>query len=197
MSSDETSGMQGYSRVSSVYGRRSLLKGAVAGGFALLTGCLGNGSAPEGPDNAGSNEENSSQNSNGTESSADTVEELKSSAESFVLRLKNEKYERAYDMGSDKFQNSISKNQIKSIWEALLSKHGSFQAVSGKKHDTVEGFNVVIVTVQFESASRGVRIVFNDDQEVAGLQIIEPSSDRIHPIVEAPASLPRRSIEID
>lgn len=65
--------------------------------------------------------------------------------------------------------------RIEEEWEALATNLGAFQEQTGTRIEGEDGYEVVYVTCEFEDSSVDVKVVFNDENQVAGLFFVPVS----------------------
>lgn len=54
-------------------------------------------------------------------------------------------------------------------WNSLISQVGAFQKKTGTHMEAIEGYDIVYVTCEFEYAIIDIKVVFNAENQVAGL----------------------------
>ncbi len=54
-------------------------------------------------------------------------------------------------------------------WNSLISQVGVFQKQTGTHMEAIEGYDIVYVTCEFEYAMIDIKVVFNAENQVAGL----------------------------
>jgi uncharacterized protein len=73
---------------------------------------------------------------------------------------------------SPEMLRSVTTEQLQQVWASLTEELGDFQQIKDITRQTLEGGEVFIVVCQFAKDSLRVRIVVNEDRQVAGLQIL-------------------------
>ena len=63
------------------------------------------------------------------------------------------------------------------FWDGLVAKVGAFQSIAGTRVQTVQGYQVVLVTSKFENATLNVKWVFDSKGRVAGFFVVPIESD--------------------
>jgi dienelactone hydrolase len=61
-------------------------------------------------------------------------------------------------------------DKLKETWQAVVKQVGPFQKRTGTRVEKVGKYDVVLVTCRFEKLALDVRVVFNADKQVSGLQ---------------------------
>ncbi|MFC7133310.1 MULTISPECIES: alpha/beta fold hydrolase [Salinibaculum] len=96
-------------------------------------------------------------------------------ARTLVRRLDAGEYESAAAMFAP--QSGVGASTLEGAWNGARQQFGSVVAIEGTRQTTVSGFEAVVVVVQFTEALRGVRVVFDGQGRVAGLQFVEATPD--------------------
>ncbi|MCK4577974.1 MAG: DUF3887 domain-containing protein [Candidatus Marinimicrobia bacterium] len=66
---------------------------------------------------------------------------------------------------------------LQSTWEALVRQYGPYEARTGTRVAKQAKYWIVFVTVDFAEKTLDVKVVFNSDNQVAGLWIVPESPD--------------------
>jgi fermentation-respiration switch protein FrsA (DUF1100 family) len=70
----------------------------------------------------------------------------------------------------DVMQKALPDDKRKELWQALIKQVGPFRKRGGTRVEKAGKFDVVLVTCQFEKTALDVRVVFNAEKQVSGLQ---------------------------
>lgn len=79
---------------------------------------------------------------------------------------------------------ALPEPKLREAWETLRQQAGSFQKRLGTRVDEQQGYEIVFVTCQFERAVLDTKVVFDADQQVAGLFFV-PSPTAAAPVKPA------------
>jgi hypothetical protein len=99
-------------------------------------------------------------------SEAEAIEAL---ATDLVGALASGDYERARENFDETMKNVVSVENLKKAWESLIAEVGPFAEQVGTRMEEIQGYDVIFVTCKFEKGILDVKVVFNDQQQVAGL----------------------------
>jgi hypothetical protein len=64
---------------------------------------------------------------------------------------------------------------LRAVWEDLLTKAGPYQKELRSRVEKQAGYDVVLVTCQFQNQSLDLKVVYDSQQHVTGLWILPPS----------------------
>jgi pimeloyl-ACP methyl ester carboxylesterase len=94
-------------------------------------------------------------------------------AKAVVVLLQQAKYGQVHDLFDPAMKKALSDDDaVSSLWESIQKKVGKLVRVSDARESSQQGYHVVLVTCVFESDAMDLRVVFDDQKRVAGLQIV-------------------------
>jgi hypothetical protein len=94
---------------------------------------------------------------------------IEAMAMDLVDALASGDYERARENFDETMKNVVSEENLKKAWESLIAQVGPFVEQVGTRMEEIQGYDVIFVTCKFEKGILDVKVVFNDQQQVAGL----------------------------
>jgi dienelactone hydrolase len=100
--------------------------------------------------------------------------DVKDTAKALVEALAKEKFADAAKDFDDTMKKALPGDKLESIWKSIVGKVGAFKERTGVRTEKLKGFEVVYVGCHFEKADLDVRVVFNADGTVGGLQFVPP-----------------------
>ena len=95
--------------------------------------------------------------------------DLTNQAKDFVDLLVQGEYARVLDRFDGKMQEALPEEQVEEMWTALQDKFGRFQKQIGVRQTREHGFDCVYVTCSFDSKNIEIKVVYDNEQKVAGL----------------------------
>jgi hypothetical protein len=81
-------------------------------------------------------------------------------------------YEEVSSLFDDKVKASLSTDQLKQVWEGLTKQVGAFQASKGITTEESQGHQVVTNNLEFEKSTIGLRLAYNEDNQVSGFFLV-------------------------
>ncbi len=87
----------------------------------------------------------------------------------FISYLVAEDYEKAASYFNTEMKKAMSVKQLEKSWQNLLARTGPYQGEIEKKVETVQDYRAVNTLTAFDGEKMNVRVVFDDDNRVAGL----------------------------
>jgi uncharacterized protein len=69
----------------------------------------------------------------------------------------------------EKMTSVMPVEQVKEMWDAILIQSGTFKSQIGIRQEKSDGYDIVIITCQFEKMSLDITLVFNTQRQMSGL----------------------------
>lgn len=95
--------------------------------------------------------------------------ELYDLADEFIAKLEAEEYGAAVGYFDETMKGALPEETLKEVWEAVVAQTGPYKSGVDKRQEKIEGYDVVFVSSQFEKAKITIRLVFDNDKQIAGL----------------------------
>ncbi|MBW2455612.1 MAG: alpha/beta fold hydrolase [Deltaproteobacteria bacterium] len=95
-------------------------------------------------------------------------------AKAYVIWLDAESYDKAFALHDEAMKKAVTEKKQRNAWNAVVGKYGAFQKVLHTSQSEMKGYQIVVVTCQFEGEPLGLRVVFNKEQQVSGMQFVPP-----------------------
>lgn len=92
-----------------------------------------------------------------------------------------------------------SDDKIKSYWDAIIAQCGNFGGIQDAKYTTVQGYDVVYVSLKFEKMNVDATIAFDTDKQVAGLGFAPSKQQTTDPAakeVKAPEGITEKEVTV-
>ncbi|HEV2392453.1 MAG TPA: alpha/beta fold hydrolase [Verrucomicrobiae bacterium] len=105
------------------------------------------------------------------------VDDVTASGLQYVQLLSKGDFKSAVARSDATMKAALPEDKLKETWQALQSQVGSFQKPLQTRATRVGGFDVALVTCQFERARLDVKVVFNANRQVAGLFFMPNTTD--------------------
>ncbi|WP_052465220.1 esterase EstD [Thermotoga profunda] len=105
-------------------------------------------------------------------------------AVAFIQYLSTGEFDKAQQMVSQVMLDALkqSKLTLESFWKTLNSQVGNFKQILRVKSTTEQGYNVVFVGCDFEKMKLDAKIVFDQQEKIAGLQFLPYIEERTYTI---------------
>ncbi len=97
-------------------------------------------------------------------------------AQTFVDQLAKGDFAAATGRVDGTMLKAMPEATLKATWQQVLAQAGAFKQSTGTHTATLQGYRVVFVTCQFEKAALDVRVVFNAQDQISGLQFLPVQS---------------------
>ncbi len=97
-------------------------------------------------------------------------------ARDFLQDLATEKYDSAVQQFDSVLKARLPAPTLEVVWKALQKQVGPFRQYKGHHTDTRSGWFIVFLTCRFEKALLDLKLVYNEDREIAGLFFLPASN---------------------
>jgi hypothetical protein len=72
-------------------------------------------------------------------------------------------------------KSALPEARLRGVWEQLLGTAGSYQKQTQTRTERQAGYDVALVTCQFEHKQIVIKVVFDSKKRVAGLWCLPPN----------------------
>ncbi|MCL5257288.1 MAG: DUF3887 domain-containing protein [Chloroflexi bacterium] len=101
----------------------------------------------------------------------ETMDDLKEEAQGFVLQLAGGDFSGARRLFDSNMVQAFPEAKLRDTWLQLTGLAGAFQKILASRAVERQENRIVIVTCRFEKAAMDVYVVFNQNGEIAGLNV--------------------------
>jgi dienelactone hydrolase len=131
----------------------------------------------------------------GNETDAKT-ENLKSVALEFIEAVLREDYSTAVAGFDSTMQEALPPEELENLWGKIISQVGPFKKQVSTRTEESQGYDIVYVTCEFERFTFDIKIVFNSDDQIAGLFFVpaQSSSEYERPAYSRPDSFYEKEV---
>ena len=98
-----------------------------------------------------------------------SVQDLTGPAKDFVGMLAKGDYSGAVVKFDETMKGAMPEETLEQAWQSLLAKTGPFEKIVGVGQKKEQGYDVVLVTCQFENTQLDIKVVYNNEREISGL----------------------------
>jgi len=99
--------------------------------------------------------------------------DIEKEAINFVENLSQNNYQITYEKFDDKMKSALPIQDLQDAWEGLILTYGEFKEIIITRKTNEENYQIVYVTCDFSILGYlDIRIVFNEDNTIAGLQFV-------------------------
>ena len=99
-------------------------------------------------------------------------------ATEFIQTLAAEDFEAATSYFDAQMLKALPISQLEGAWKQVIGQFGAYKEELSRKQEVSEGYDVIIVTAQFENAPLNLRMVFNADHRMSGFFFL-PAEDNL------------------
>ena len=100
-----------------------------------------------------------------------TMNEFTGAAQGLIGQLVQEDFSGAYKLFDGKLAQALPEDRLKETWHQILSQFGAFQSILNLQEVEIQGHQNITATCQFENTVLDIRIMFNPDGQVGGLNV--------------------------
>lgn len=94
---------------------------------------------------------------------------IDATARSFVENLTSGKYQQAGALFDTSMAARLPADTLDVVWKSLTGQFGQFKGQGDTREETMNGFDIVYVTMNFEKSSIDARVVFDTVGQITGL----------------------------
>ena len=102
-------------------------------------------------------------------------EELTAKATNLVESLVEGDFSTAVEDFDSVMKDVLPSEALEDAWNSLASQVGAFGKQTGTHMEETEGYEIVYVTCEFENSMIDIKVVFNTENQVAGLFFVPAS----------------------
>lgn len=92
-------------------------------------------------------------------------------ARDVVISLSEGDFEEVYESFNKEMAAALSLEQLEAGWNSLIDQYGDFVTINGTSATHQQGYDVVCITCEFSNATLEVRVVFDKEGKIAGLNV--------------------------
>ncbi len=101
--------------------------------------------------------------------STSTSGDYTATAKELVTSLTQGDFAKAEQNFDDVMKQQLPPDKLSTTWKGLITQVGAFKQQLGSRTATIQGFDVVYVTCEFENANLDVQVTFDKDGKIGGL----------------------------
>src|SRR5262245_30477187 len=105
-----------------------------------------------------------------------TPTDLPARAKAFVLTLSRDDFAAAVKDFDETMTKVLPADRLKTVWQGVTGRFGPFKEATDTRVEQKGKLTIVYVVSKFEKGPLDVRVVFDADQKVAGLQLFPPAT---------------------
>jgi len=117
-------------------------------------------------------------------------------AKAFVQTLSRDDFTTAVKEFDDTMTKVLPADRLKTVWQGVTGRFGPFKEATGTRVEEKGKLTIVYVVSKFEKGPLDVRVVFDSDQKVAGLQFLPPATPYKWPDYVTPDSFAERDVVV-
>lgn len=110
-------------------------------------------------------------------------------AREIVEQMGQGEFEKAVQRFDTVMTKALPPAKLQSIWKGLISQFGSLQQIADTRTEALKQYQIVLVTCQFERGKLDAKVVFTEQNKIAGLFFVPADSYR------SPAYVDRAAFE--
>jgi len=100
---------------------------------------------------------------------SDQITELSAAGAGFVDLLAKQDYAAAETRFDPAMKSALPEAKLRAVWEDLLNEAGPYQKQLRTRVEKQAGYDVVLVTCQFERKLLDVKVVYDSQKRITGL----------------------------
>jgi hypothetical protein len=117
-----------------------------------------------------------------TLSVASAAPNLDTVAITFVNLMEEGQFEAAAELFNTEMAEALPPQKLEATWNSLISNVGEFKEIVETRTTEEKGYRVVYVTYEFAKASLDIKVVFDEEAQIAGLWFVDVATEGTHGI---------------
>jgi hypothetical protein len=106
-----------------------------------------------------------------------------------VELLANQQFSAVTEDFNETLKSELPPEKLEEVWKATIDQMGPFKKQIGFRTEREADYDIVFVTCEFEKGPLDVRIVYNDEKQVAGLSIVSTPPEALESYQQTPQPL--------
>ncbi|MEN6355480.1 MAG: ankyrin repeat domain-containing protein [Armatimonadota bacterium] len=102
------------------------------------------------------------------------AKDIKTLAQEFVDHVSKGEYAAATDYFDNNMKSLMPASKLSETWQLIQSQVGSYKGRTATKTTKIQGFDVVLVTCQFEKATLDAQLAFDSSKRITGFYTVKP-----------------------
>jgi hypothetical protein len=102
------------------------------------------------------------------------AKDIKTLAEEFVDHISKGEYAVATDYFDSNMKSLMPASKLSDTWQLIQSQVGRYKGRTATKTTKIQGFDVVLVTCQFEKATLDAQLAFDSSKQISGFCTVKP-----------------------
>jgi hypothetical protein len=95
--------------------------------------------------------------------------DLTATAKKHIDAMARGDFARVYKNFDQTMRSALPQDKLQITWSVLIGQVGAYKQQIGTRTETVDQYDVVYVTCEFERANINIKVVFNKAGQIAGL----------------------------
>lgn len=117
-------------------------------------------------------------------------------AKAFVLTLSRGDFAAAVKDFDEPMTKVLPADRLKTVWQSVTGRFGAFKEATDTRVEQKGKLTIVFVVSKFEKGPLDVRVVFDADNKIAGLQFLPPAAPYEWPNYAKPDSFTERELVV-
>jgi len=117
-------------------------------------------------------------------------------AKAFVLTLSRDDFAAAVKDFDETMTKVLPADRLKTIWQSVTGRFGAFKEATDTRVEQKGKLTIVYVAGKFEKGPLDVRVVFDADKKIAGLQFLPPATPYEWPSYVTPDRFSEREVVV-
>jgi hypothetical protein len=122
----------------------------------------------------------------------------KATTNEFVELLANQQFSAATESFDETMKDALPPEKLEETWKLTISQMGPFKQQIGLRTEKQLGYDIVLITCEFEKGHLDIKVVYNDKKQVAGLFFVPTPPEVLESYQQTPELVTQEqpSIEI-
>jgi hypothetical protein len=113
-----------------------------------------------------------------------------------VELLANQQFSAVTEDFNETMKNALPPERLEEVWKATIDQMGPFKRQIGLRTEKQADYDVVSVTCEFEKGHLDIKVVYNDEKQIAGLFFVPTPAEVLESYKQTPEIVTQQTPEI-
>ena len=113
-----------------------------------------------------------------------------------VELLANQQFSAVTEDFNETLKNELPPEKLEEAWKATINQMGPFKKQIGLRTEKEADYDIVSVTCEFEKGHLDIKVVYNDEKQIAGLFIVPTPAEVLESYKQTPEIVTQQTPEI-
>jgi hypothetical protein len=113
-----------------------------------------------------------------------------------VELLANQQFSAVTEDFNETLKSELPPEKLEEVWKATIDQMGPFKKQIGLRTEKEADYDIVFITCEFEKGALDIKVVYNDEKQIAGLFIVPTPAEVLESYKQTPEIVTQQTPEI-